>query len=337
MGSVAVRCAPDIEDETFWSAASVQCSRSSSELTACASELELIDISEIVPTLFLGDLSARACPLALKLLGINGLVKVSPLSSELQDGDHLPLEHFTLSPLLPVGAQLARCCEFMRRNTPVLVCSSTGTGLAALVCAAHLAVENGLSAVAALEKVEGRRGPIKIDEDDLSDIVNFCEDMRGADDEFPCTNPTCTLSNLHTPPSMAAKGGPVPERELHSASPTKSLSSKSMSSKKTWLKEYEENGWGVEGSTNPRKSRHSHRVKKKTWKANEGEAVHKPKVKRGSAAPLAGDEFCYAEKVQRCQPSVSPPNKSFTSPFQRVARASNHLGQCWWYEWDTPR
>lgn len=84
MGVAAVRCAPELEDEEFWKAAEAKCNTPIAELADYASELELIGISQIMPTLFLGDLSARGCSLALKLLGINGVVTVSPLSCEIQ-------------------------------------------------------------------------------------------------------------------------------------------------------------------------------------------------------------------------------------------------------------
>jgi len=184
---------PEDSDYEFWGACSSICNGrpmcapllavDSSELCeAVHEELEVLDVTEIGRDddgswLFLGETAAVESTLALNMLGIRGIVLITDDDSTLTNvalTSGLPTHPVT--PAAELGEQLEALIVFMNSiDGACLVCSSTAiNSLAAAVCAAAVAAEDKMSAARAIERVEKRRGPLCIDDDDYICLHRFC-------------------------------------------------------------------------------------------------------------------------------------------------------------------
>lgn len=108
---------------------------------AIHSEMNGRDFVQVKPGLFLGDLSGPESRLAMRWLGITGVLTVASHAIErlwVSDGlsYHTAIVDASAS---SVGASLPAACAFLARQRCAFVCCASGQGLSVLMCAAHLA------------------------------------------------------------------------------------------------------------------------------------------------------------------------------------------------------
>lgn len=195
------RSPPPVE-HPFWAKMAAVCKQSCGDLASleCArpaltaeelceavhSELECCDLFEIRPkALFLGSRESAESKLALATLGVEGIVAVSGPECTAKFDGVFAVHH--VRPSEPLGEQLDSCMRFIRRlSGPVLVCSALeGEGIAAMICAAALAVKEGIATAAvAVEQIEKRRGPLRIEIDGAPRAIG-CASPQGSE-RRPC-------------------------------------------------------------------------------------------------------------------------------------------------------
>jgi len=170
---------PNQDDYEFWSVASAisSCDCDSTELfTAVHEELEVIDATEICDgRLYLGETSGVESDLALRMLGIRGIVVVTDCDCTVESiAEWTKLPTHPVTPVVPLAEQLSESLAFMRGlGGACFVCSSNGDGTAAALCAASVGDDEHIPGLRAVEQVEKRRGPVRIGMQDLEDIIEF--------------------------------------------------------------------------------------------------------------------------------------------------------------------
>lgn len=152
---------PSEKEETFWVGVALECDllddADPDELpegrneqlrqiarevaTAVHSEMQGLDFVQVKHGLYLGDLSGPESRLAMRFLGITGVLTVASHAIErlwMSDGlsYHTAIVEATAS---SVGANLPAGCAFLARQKRAIVCCASGQGLSVLLCAAHLA------------------------------------------------------------------------------------------------------------------------------------------------------------------------------------------------------
>uniref|UniRef100_A0A7S3RTC7 Uncharacterized protein n=1 Tax=Emiliania huxleyi TaxID=2903 RepID=A0A7S3RTC7_EMIHU len=194
--------------DAFWAAVSaalasrlgLECfPRSPAALAEYVSELESIDVTEVAPGLFLGNLSARSSELALCLLRCDRVVAVVPeghSGKDLRESSGPARRYMPVDGAAPLAQQLPPVVEFIRGGR-TLVCSETGRGVAAALCAGAIAAAESITASAAARRVEARRGPVDLTIDSLEELATFADDLRSGIPPPPPPPPA-------TPPSSAA-------------------------------------------------------------------------------------------------------------------------------------
>jgi len=194
--------------DAFWAAVSaalasrlgLECfPRSPAALAEYVSELESIDVTEVAPGLFLGNLSARSSELALCLLRCDRVVAVVPeghSGKDLRESSGPARRYMPVDGAAPLAQQLPPVVEFIRGGR-TLVCSETGRGVAAALCAGAIAAAESITASAAARRVEARRGPLDLTIDSLEELATFADDLRSGIPPPPPPPPA-------TPPSSAA-------------------------------------------------------------------------------------------------------------------------------------
>ena len=136
------------EDYEFWACVSAICNHPSVDPSKLSDivdqDLECVDVSEIrARRLYLGETASIESPLALHLLAIRGILVVTD-----DDDTLLNIAEMTGLPTHPVSQQakletnLDEAVSFMRElKGACLVCSTSGNGRAAVLCAAAIAVQ----------------------------------------------------------------------------------------------------------------------------------------------------------------------------------------------------
>ena len=152
---------PSKKDETFWVGVCLECDlladadpdelpegrneqlrQIARELaSAVHNEMHGRDFVQVKHGLFLGDLSGPESRLAMRWLGITGVLTVASHAIErlwASDGlaYHTAIVDATAS---SVGASLPAGCAFVAKQQCAFVCCASGQGLSVLLCAAHLA------------------------------------------------------------------------------------------------------------------------------------------------------------------------------------------------------
>jgi len=194
-------------------------------------ELDSIDITKVSLGLFLCSTSSAKSRLARAMLNIGGVLAVddeedvkasercvsinSPTFRwETSDIDQLQTyEAFgevstrLINPSVSLVEQLPRAINFMYGLTaPVLICSTSGNGLAAALAAAFLASQQGLTPKMAIEMVEKRRGPLRIEYEHEEALAVFCQKLLQTEMILLLGAPSGSTSfSLSTPPITPTK------------------------------------------------------------------------------------------------------------------------------------
>jgi len=216
---------PPLEEDAFWSEAATivrATSRVAQPLSprvmtpaalssACRDAIEVLDISEIcAQRLYLSDISSATSPLGRALLSIKGVVVVPPVGSEPHFG-YTPVHRVEVSK--PLAEQLPAAVSFIRQlDGPVLICSTTGRGVGAAVCAAALAADDGLSAPMAITEVARRRGaPLRVERDEEQQLQSFCDAFLRMEFTLRLGSPASRpRSSPHSTPTMCGAVRPLP-------------------------------------------------------------------------------------------------------------------------------
>jgi len=207
---------PDESDENFWQETALKVIHLiedgddfSSRLPQMVTEaIEMCDPTIVRTELYLSSMHVADSRLAMARLGLKGVIVIGDAGCVQQappDSGIIYHFHPVLPPESDVGeraAEIAASVEFIRRNQPALVCSDLGDGLSAAVCAAFLASSmpvaqsSGDVARDGLHIVEGRRGPLQIEGDDMEALEMYCTSLPIA---------------LRTPPSRPRLWGAAPQ------------------------------------------------------------------------------------------------------------------------------
>jgi len=177
---------------------------------ACHEELEVLDVSEIRPgVLYLSDISSAGSRLGQAVLGIRGIVLVSSEAVAFDKTCHV------IDGNAPLADQLPAAVSFSRRlGGAVLVCSQTGRGVGAMVCAAILAASDGVSAPVALAHVGQRRGlPLRVETDEEEELSAFCDAFLRMEFQLRLGRSSPRISPVSTPKLVGTKR---PRHEVHS-------------------------------------------------------------------------------------------------------------------------
>jgi len=186
------KCLPSSSNIDFWSEAAALCKTTNlTELSAaCQAELESVDFSEVRRGLYLANRLSGQSRLARAILRIKGVIIVTDQeywTSNNEERVHLvdmaqPLAEQLQAAMRFVGSSLT--CELGFLSSPTLICSETGRGVGAVVCAGVVAAMEGLSSVEAISAIEMRRGPpLRIEVDYMEELEYFCQQALHAEFE----------------------------------------------------------------------------------------------------------------------------------------------------------
>lgn len=216
---------------------------------ACRNELDTLDVSEIrTGRLYLSEMATAASPLALALLGIKAVVIVSHGEGDSHVSAGPAVKRLDTS--MPLANQLPSVCSFLGQTRgAALICSATGRGVGAAVCAAVLAAADGISTLMALEEVAKRRGaPLRVELDEVEELGAFCDAFLRMEFRLrlgePATSgplsPSTRSSPVLTPPFSGVKR---PAAEPGARSPLKQALGSPHSSKPKRMKPGKYDDW----------------------------------------------------------------------------------------------
>lgn len=130
--------------------------------------------------LYMSGMSVPTSRLAMQRLKLRGVLILGDAEAAptIPEADGIAL-HIVQPPPghLDLAASLQECAMFIQLHQPCLVCSDRSDGLSAIVCAAFIAASSPPSeqyVTDALKQVELRRGPLRLEMDDVEELNKFC-------------------------------------------------------------------------------------------------------------------------------------------------------------------